>query len=145
MASTSQKQHPALRKLIKRRNTLLENLVDDEAQEKISDHPADFISSSALAGIQGISLALRDKQLKTLKDIELAIKRVGNGVYGTCVECEEAIFPRRLDAFPEVSLCLACQEASEATEKNEIFEPCPDVDMGEDFSIASMMEQNLAL
>lgn len=42
--------------------------------------------------------------------IEEAIKRLKEGSYGFCLECEEEIEANRLNARPEVSLCLGCQE-----------------------------------
>jgi DnaK suppressor protein len=40
-----------------------------------------------------------------------ALRRIGEGSYGTCVECEETISPVRLAAVPTAALCIRCQEA----------------------------------
>jgi RNA polymerase-binding transcription factor DksA len=42
-----------------------------------------------------------------------ALDRLKNGDYGTCVECEEAISPARLQALPEVTTCVRCQDRLE--------------------------------
>src|SRR5690349_21755885 len=41
-----------------------------------------------------------------LKAIQAALDRVGNGSYGTCVECGEPIQRERLRATPETPFCL---------------------------------------
>lgn len=40
-----------------------------------------------------------------------ALQRIQEGAFGVCVECEEAINPRRLAALPAAALCIRCQEA----------------------------------
>lgn len=135
----------ALSKLLERRRTIFQNAIGKEVQQSSSDHSADFLSQASLGNIQETSLALRDKQLTTLRNIDLAIERTRRGEYGICADCGEMISHKRLDAFPEVLLCLTCKEAEEATARISVPEPCPRVAMGEDFSIGSMMEQNLAL
>jgi len=39
-----------------------------------------------------------------------AIERMQQGVYGTCLNCEEEIPPRRLEAVPWTPFCAACQD-----------------------------------
>lgn len=48
-----------------------------------------------------------------LKDIEAALARVDAGSYGLCVDCEEPIDPRRLQAHPAALRCAACQQEAE--------------------------------
>lgn len=135
----------ALKRLFQRRKAILINRIADEAHLPVSDHPADFLCQATLGNIQDMSLALRDKQLEALKNIDLAIERAKKGEYGICIECDEAIPRKRLEVSPEVSLCLACKEEEEAVEKRIIPEPCPLVEMGMDFSVGSMMKLNVAL
>jgi DnaK suppressor protein len=62
---------------------------------------------------QDLDLTVRtiDTTWKTKKAVELALKLLRNGEYGTCQECGEAINPKRLEAIPWTTLCVACQEA----------------------------------
>ncbi len=48
------------------------------------------------------------------RDLRAALHRVADGTYGVCIDCEEAIAPKRLTAVPWTSRCLACQTAFEA-------------------------------
>src|ERR1700741_3840734 len=42
-----------------------------------------------------------------------ALDRVRSGDYGVCEVCGEPIAPARLRAIPEVTTCVACQDAEE--------------------------------
>jgi|GEM_PF-959362 RNA polymerase-binding transcription factor DksA len=55
-----------------------------------------------------------------LKLVEAALARMDSGDYGLCVDCENAIQPRRLAAIPWANRCLECQErAMEQPEDSE--------------------------
>lgn len=48
-----------------------------------------------------------------LRDIRAAQARIRDGVYGICIQCEEAISPKRLAALPWAARCIDCQEAAD--------------------------------
>lgn len=48
-----------------------------------------------------------------LRDIESALERIDGGDYGLCIECEEAIDLRRLQAQPAALRCARCQQLAE--------------------------------
>ena len=48
--------------------------------------------------------------MKLLREISGALKRIELGSYGVCPECEEGISTKRLDAVPWARYCVACQE-----------------------------------
>jgi DnaK suppressor protein len=49
--------------------------------------------------------------MKLLREIADALHRIDQGAYGVCMECDEPISPKRLDAVPWARYCVACQEA----------------------------------
>jgi DnaK suppressor protein len=49
--------------------------------------------------------------MKLLREIADALHRIEMGQYGVCMECEEQISIKRLDAVPWARYCVACQEA----------------------------------
>jgi DnaK suppressor protein len=49
--------------------------------------------------------------VKHLREISDALRRFEQGAYGTCMECEEPISIKRLDAVPWARYCVTCQEA----------------------------------
>src|SRR5436190_19516931 len=49
--------------------------------------------------------------MKLLRELSDALRRIGNDTYGVCAECEEPISAKRLDALPWARYCVPCQEA----------------------------------
>ena len=48
--------------------------------------------------------------MKLLREISDALLRIGQGSYGVCMECDEPISQKRLDAVPWARYCVTCQE-----------------------------------
>jgi DnaK suppressor protein len=49
-----------------------------------------------------------------LQFIQKAIKALDRGQYGECLRCGEAINKKRLEAVPWATMCIHCQEDSDA-------------------------------
>jgi len=60
-----------------------------------------------------IGFATRELLVDRVNRLTAALERLKNGDYGTCVECEEQISPARLQALPEVTTCVRCQDRLE--------------------------------
>ena len=45
-----------------------------------------------------------------LREVEEALRRVDEGSFGVCQECEEPISAKRLQALPWAKFCVRCQE-----------------------------------
>jgi DnaK suppressor protein len=65
-------------------------------------------------------LAIRnvDRESNLMRDVKDALRRIQEGSFGTCVECESAISPKRLAAVPWAACCIQCQEAAERDREN---------------------------
>ena len=50
---------------------------------------------------------------KLERQIEAALQRLDAGTYGVCERCGQPIPPRRLEALPYATLCVACQALEE--------------------------------
>jgi DnaK suppressor protein len=48
--------------------------------------------------------------MKQLREVSAALHRIETEQYGVCLECEEPISAKRLDAVPWARYCIACQE-----------------------------------
>jgi DnaK suppressor protein len=64
----------------------------------------------------------RDLAVRTLEALSshrraalAALRRIEEGTYGICVECEDPISSRRLAALPAAALCIRCQEARDCS------------------------------
>jgi len=66
---------------------------------------------------QNLVFKLRDRERLLLMKIDEALGRVEEGSFGICLDCEEPIEPRRLEARPVSTLCIACKETEEHKEK----------------------------
>lgn len=66
---------------------------------------------------QNLVFKLRDRERQLLSKIDEALARMEEGTFGTCLDCEEPIEPRRLEARPVSELCVACKEKQEHREK----------------------------
>jgi len=49
-------------------------------------------------------------EVKLLREISDALRRIDRDDYGTCLECSEPISPKRLDAVPWARYCVTCQD-----------------------------------
>jgi len=82
-------------------------------QEEMADETD--LAASELA--QGLQFKLRDRERQLISKIESALSRIEDGSFGTCLDCEEPIERRRLEARPVSTLCIACKEREEHREK----------------------------
>ena len=51
---------------------------------------------------------------KEMEEIEAALERLHDGIFGICEECGKAISVERLTAIPYARLCLGCKQVEEA-------------------------------
>ena len=66
--------------------------------------------------LQSFTFRLRGRERHLMNKIELALRKIDDGSYGICEECEEPISNKRLEARPEAPLCIQCKEAQEKEE-----------------------------
>ena len=62
---------------------------------------------------QAMAKASRQRREATLRRIRAALKRLDDGGYGLCTECDEPINPKRLDVDPTLLLCIDCASRTE--------------------------------
>jgi DnaK suppressor protein len=48
--------------------------------------------------------------MRLLREVEQALRRIPAGTFGVCHRCEEPISVKRLNAIPWAKYCVACQE-----------------------------------
>tara|TARA_B100000575_G_scaffold274735_1_gene258725 strand:+ start:706 stop:1239 length:534 start_codon:yes stop_codon:yes gene_type:complete len=95
----------------------------DEANETISGlsqenlHQPDQMDRAQIESNAALDLRTRDRERKLLQKIESALRRIDDGSYGYCVETDEPINLRRLEARPIASLSLHAQERHERMER----------------------------
>ena len=85
---------------------------DDIAIEKTPD----ALDEVQLAGERELAIRNLDRESSLLRNVRLALARIADGSYGTCMHCDEEIKPKRLDAVPWTPYCIRCQEAADRHE-----------------------------
>ena len=88
---------------------------EDIAIEKTPD----ALDEVQLAGERELAIRNLDRESNLLRNVKLALARIADGSYGTCMHCDEEIKPKRLEAVPWTPYCIRCQEAADRHE----FEP----------------------
>jgi DnaK suppressor protein len=56
-------------------------------------------------------------QSGVLRSVQVALDRIVEGSYGTCLQCDEEISHKRLDAMPWATLCIQCQESADGSSR----------------------------
>jgi DnaK suppressor protein len=74
------------------------------------DIPSDEGDLSQQSHEEWIFLNRNSIDMKLLREIADALHRMDHDHYGVCLECEEAISPKRLNAVPWARFCVSCQE-----------------------------------
>src|SRR5579872_2028060 len=74
------------------------------------DVPSDEGDLSQHSHEEWIFLNRNTLEMKLLREVEDALRRIESGAYGICHECEEPISGKRLDAVPWAKYCVTCQE-----------------------------------
>jgi DnaK suppressor protein len=62
---------------------------------------------------QAKELSLLQNSERMLAQVEAALMRFEEDVYGVCERCGDRIDPARLKALPYASLCMSCQQRAE--------------------------------
>ena len=91
----------------------LEKSENQQYVELIGRVPADIGDQSVGDALADLNLAIIDRHVGELRDIEAARARMRDGGFGTCVECGAEIGYDRLLAYPTAKRCFACQQQRE--------------------------------
>jgi DnaK suppressor protein len=84
------------------------NVSDEEKSDEVDQ------ANAAVANAQ--RLRFRNRENFYEKKIVAALRRMEEGSYGACNECDEPIGYKRLSARPTAEQCIICKEESERDE-----------------------------
>jgi len=79
----------------------------------------DAAESSEADSQDDIGFALIQLKAETLKNIDIALRRIEQGDYGDCFECGNEIAEARLRALPFAVRCRNCEALREASDRRE--------------------------
>jgi DnaK suppressor protein len=109
--------------LLKTRESLIKEIklkAQSESDDPVKTEVGDIYDLASNERDRELNLLISDRDREKLLQIEDAIKRIDDGSYGICVECESPIPKERLLIMPFARLCVNCQaeiERSKTIEK----------------------------
>ncbi len=74
---------------------------------------ADQMDEIQYASERDLAIRNVDRESILLRAVKAALRRIDEGGFGTCTDCESPISPKRLAAVPWASRCIGCQEAAD--------------------------------
>ncbi|MBI4322851.1 MAG: TraR/DksA C4-type zinc finger protein [Candidatus Omnitrophica bacterium] len=84
-----------------------------EASGDLSSYPVHMADMSADTSERELVSNLASNEQAVLYQIEDALKRIDEGTYGVCQQCQKPIALSRLRAVSYTSLCIGCQRTKE--------------------------------
>lgn len=73
-------------------------------------HPQDLADKATSSHTKELLYSLGSNERSVLVEVDRALARMREELYGTCVECEEKISGKRLEAVRWARLCVSCQQ-----------------------------------
>ena len=74
---------------------------------------ADQMDEIQYASERDLAIGNVDREYSLLRDVKAALQRIHSGSFGTCIECELPISPKRQAALPWALRCIDCQETAD--------------------------------
>ena len=110
-----------LRRMLEERRLELQDKMRSIREEvpAQADEVRDAEEQSVTDFAREMDFALMEMKAQTLVRIDEALRRVDDGTYGICVECEQDIPAARLKALPFAVRCVECQARAEDAEAGE--------------------------
>lgn len=113
--------------LVHQRNSLLSVVQSTQAQLAEKAGGLADVSDRASGGYEDdLAMGLMKIEAAKIDDIEAAIKRIDDDVYGVCADCHKAIPRKRLEILPFALRCLPCEGTKERRARMHI--PSDDAD-----------------
>src|SRR5258708_2182778 len=103
------------KKLLNRRDELVRTITrtEEEGRQADDDPTVDLADKAANSYTKEFLFGQTNTDRSLLQLIDEALVRVRNGTYGICIECEEELQQKRLEAVPWARYCVSCAEKHE--------------------------------
>ncbi len=91
----------------------------EQGREAASDPAPDAVDQAVFTYQKEFLFSRGTKEHDTLQHVKQALNRIKEGSFGKCVECEQPIGEKRLEALPWTPYCIQCQEKLEQAAEAE--------------------------
>ena len=92
------------------------------------ERSADEMDQTGRSADREFAMLGLNRRSELLRNIQAALRRIEDGTFGTCTNCEEAIGRNRLVAVPWTPFCIRCQEVVDRGDTT-IIEPAYQLDV----------------
>jgi DnaK suppressor protein len=75
------------------------------------ERSADQLDEIQAASERALAVCNLDREFNQLRNARAALRRIQEGTFGACQQCDEDIHAKRLAAVAWASFCIRCQEA----------------------------------
>lgn len=103
------------KKLTARREELLRNIArtEEEGRQADDDPTVDLADKAANSYTKEFLFGQTNTDRTILQLIDEALRRIQTDEFGLCVNCQEEVNQKRLEAVPWTRHCISCQEKHE--------------------------------
>ena len=110
----SAKELRDITKQLKELRISLANIVKTKKELDLVEHDTgDVIDIASQSLDKEMFFELSGNEIAMLEDVDAALRRIDNGVFGLCEYCRKPIRKLRIKAIPQARYCLACQSGNE--------------------------------
>ena len=74
------------------------------------ERSADQLDEIQAASQRALAVCNLEREFNQLQNARAALRRIQEGSFGICQECDQDIHPKRLTAVPWATFCIRCQE-----------------------------------
>jgi RNA polymerase-binding protein DksA len=106
--------------LRRKRSVLLQDVTESIVgmQSITEERESEFEESAQKDLMTRLVSRLKERDQRTIREIDAALDRIVAGVYGECARCENEIGIGRLRALPTTMLCIECATAREKRQQS---------------------------
>lgn len=106
---SKQSEYDSLKELLLSQRDELNRRIEQRRHELLAEQEPEDEGGLALRNSStGMAIANIERELRTLAEIDLSLRRIETGDYGVCGVCGEQIPLARLKAIPWTRCCVEC-------------------------------------
>jgi DnaK suppressor protein len=121
-------EYEPMREMLLRQREELNRRIEQRRQEMVMDQePEDEVGLALRNSSTGLAVATIEREVRTLAEIDLSLRRIESGDYGVCGVCGEKIPLARLKAIPWTRCCVECAGGSVSSNERRALAQSPDL------------------
>ena len=98
------------RRALKTQQTAAIHDLGENREIIVVERSADELDQTGQSADREFAILGLNRRSELLRDIQAGLRRIEDGTFGTCTNCEETIGRNRLVAVPWTPFCIHCQE-----------------------------------